>query len=84
MANELKIGHVKVALLYVGLQLAISLGFIYICPDTVFAHWAYLLGALAVLAIAYVAFMKKYYHLHEAYLASLKNNKISNFKTWIS
>lgn len=72
MANELKIGHVKVALLYVGLQLVISLGFIYICPDTVLAHWAYLLGALAVLAIAYVAFMKKYYHLHEAYLASLK------------
>ena len=72
MANELKIGHVKVALLYVGLQLAISLGFIYICPDTVLAHWAYLLGALVVLAIAYVAFMKKFYHLHEAYLASLK------------
>lgn len=72
MANELKIGHVKVALLYVGLQLVISLGFIYICPDTVLAHWAYLLGALVVLAIAYVAFMKKYYHLHEAYLASLK------------
>lgn len=72
MANELKIGHVKVALLYVALQLVISLGFIYICPDTVLAHWAYLVGALAVLAVVYVAFMKKYYHLHEAYLATLK------------
>ena len=27
---------------------------------------------LAVWALAYVAFMKKYYHLHEEYLASLK------------
>lgn len=72
MANELKIGHVKVALLYVGLQLVISLGFIYICPDTVLAHWAYLAGVLMVLAVAYVLFMKKYYHLHEAYLATLK------------
>ena len=30
------------------------------------------LGVLAVLALAYVAFMKKYYPLHEEYLASLK------------
>ena len=71
MANELKIGHVKVALLYMVMQLAVSLGFIYICPDTVLCHWMYLIGALAVLAVAYVLFMKKYYHLHEEYLASL-------------
>lgn len=71
MANELKIGHVKVTLLYMVMQLAVSLGFIYICPDTVLCHWMYLIGALAVLAVAYVLFMKKYYHLHEEYLASL-------------
>lgn len=71
MANELKIGHVKVALLYMVMQLAVSLGFIYLCPDTVLCHWMYLIGALAVLAVAYVLFMKKYYHLHEEYLASL-------------
>ena len=71
MANELKIGHVKVTLLYMVMQLVVSLGFIYLCPDTVLCHWMYLIGALAVLAVAYVLFMKRYYHLHEEYLASL-------------
>ena len=72
MANELKIGHVTVSLIYMALQLAVSLGFIYLCPDTLVAHWVYLAVALIVLAIAYVLFKKKYYHLHEAYLASIK------------
>lgn len=72
MANELKIGHVKVSLLYMLLQLAVSLGFIFLCPFTLFAHWIYLIVAGIVLAGAYVLFMKKYYHLHEEYLASLK------------
>lgn len=72
MANELKIGHVKVTLLYMAIQLVISLGFIYVCPNSVLCHWLYMIGALMVLAIGYVLFMKKYYHLHEAYLASLK------------
>ena len=71
MANELKIGHVKVTLLYMAMQLIVSFGFIYLCPNTVLCHWMYLIGALAVLAIAYVLFMKKYYHLHEEYLAEL-------------
>lgn len=72
MANELKIGHVKVALLYMVIQLVISLGFIYFCPNTMLAHWLYLIGAFVVLAIVYILFMKKYYHLHEQYLATLK------------
>ena len=72
MANELHIGHVTVSLLYMGLQLAVSMGFIFLVPDTAVAHWAYLIGALAVLAAAYVVFMKKNYHLHQAYLDSLK------------
>ena len=72
MANELKTGHVKVALFYMAMQLAVSLGFIYLCPNTVLFHWLYLTGALAVLVIAYIWFMKKYYHLHEEYLKSLK------------
>ena len=71
MANELKIGHVKVTLVYMMLQLAVSLGFIYLCPETQLAHWIYLAGALVVLTLAYVLFKKKYYHLHEEYLASL-------------
>ena len=72
MANELKIGHVKVSLLYMAMQLVVSLGFIYLCPDSVATHWGYLAGATVVLAVAYVLFKKKYYHLHEEYLAGLK------------
>ncbi len=74
MANELKIGHVKVASLYMVLQLAVSLGFVYLCPDTVLAHWIYLGCVVVVLAVAYVLFKKKYYHLHEEYLAGLKKS----------
>jgi len=72
MANELKIGHVKVSLLYMLMQLAVSLGFIYLCPNTVAAHWVYLVACIIVLTVAYVLFKRKYYHLHEEYLASLK------------
>lgn len=72
MANELKIGHVKVSMLYMGLQFVISLGFVFLVPNTLLAHWTYLISVLLVLAVAYIVFMKKYYHLHEEYLASLK------------
>ena len=72
MANELGMSHVTVSLIYMIMQLVISLGFIYLCPNTLLAHWVYLLSAAAVLTIAYVLFMKKYYHLHEEYLQSLK------------
>ena len=72
MCNELKIGHVKVSLLYMGIQTAVSLGFIYLCPNTTLAHWLYLFGAILLLSVVYVLFKKKYYHLHEEYLASLK------------
>ena len=72
MANELKMSHVVVSLLYMAMQLVVSLGFIYLCPNTVLAHWIYLVCAGAVLAVAYVLFKMKYYHLHEEYLASLK------------
>ena len=72
MANELKMGHVTVSLIYMVLQLVISLGFVYLCPPTVLAHWVYLVCAGAVLVGAYVVFMKRYYHLHEEYLESLK------------
>ena len=71
LANELGWSHVTVSLLYMGLQLAVSLGFIYLCPSGVVAHWIYLIAAAVVLAAAYVLFMKKYYHLHEEYLNSL-------------
>lgn len=72
MANELKMSHVTVSLIYMVMQLVISLGFIYLCPNTELAHWIYLVVAGVVLAVAYVLFKMKYYHLHEEYLASLK------------
>ena len=75
MANELKMSHMVVSLLYMAMQLVVSLGFIYLCPNTVLAHWVYLVGAAAVLAVAYVLFKMKYYHLHEEYLASLESRK---------
>ena len=75
MSNELKIGHVKVSLIYMVLQLIVSLGFIYLCPNTIVAHWIYFVVTGLVFAVAYVLFMRKYYHLHEAYLASLESQK---------
>ena len=74
MANELKMSHVTVSLLYVAMQLVVSLGFIYLCPNTILAHWIYLVCAGAALIVAYVLFKMKYYHLHEEYLASLRSN----------
>lgn len=79
MANELKMSHPLVSLIYMALQLAVSCGFIYLCPllasacglSLVVWHWIYLAVALVLLAVAYVLFKKKYYHLHEEYLASL-------------
>ena len=62
-------------------KLAVSLGFIFLCPllaaascglSLVAWHWIYLAVAMFVLALAYVIFKMKYYHLHEEYLASLK------------
>jgi len=72
MANELGMSHVTVSLIYMVLQLVISLVMVYLIPSSVMAHWAYLACVLVVLVCAYVLFMKKYYHLHEEYLAGLK------------
>ncbi len=73
MANELGMSHITVSLLYMVLQLAISLVFIYLVPNTMLAHWIYLGMVLLLLALAYLLFMKRYYHLHAAYLKSLNH-----------
>ena len=86
MANELGIGHVKVASFYALLQLTISLGFVYLCPvlarvsgmGLVAWHWIYLVVALVVLAVAYVLFMRKFYHLHEEYLRRVRGESITS------
>ena len=72
MANELKIGHVKVSFFYMCLQLIISLAFILLVPDMTVAHWGYMVVTIALVSLAYILFMKKYYHLHEAYLEQLE------------
>ena len=72
MANELKMSHITVSLIYACLQLAISLGFIYLVPNNILAHWTYFLGCIVVLSVGYVLFKKKYYHLHEEYLRGLE------------
>ncbi len=72
MANELGMSHVVVSLLYMLMQLVVSLGFIYLCPNKMLAHWDYLICVGLVLAGMYVLFMKKNYHLHEEYLKSLE------------
>ena len=71
MANELGMSHVTVSLIYMAIQLAISLVMVYLIPNSVLAHWVYLIAVIAVLVAAYLVFMKKYYHLHEEYLKSL-------------
>ena len=72
MANEFNIPHVVVSSIYMVLQLVVSLVAIYLVPNTIVAHWIYLIVAGIVLAVAYVLFKMKYYHLHEEYLNSLK------------
>lgn len=66
MANELKIPHVRVSLLYMALQLVISAGLIFIPIN----HFLYMGVIIVILATAYLLFMKKNYHLHEEYLKS--------------
>lgn len=66
MANELKIPHTAVASFYLAVQLIISAGIIYLPIN----HYLYLGLVIVALAIAYIIFMKKNYHLHEEYLKS--------------
>lgn len=71
MANELKIGHITISSIYMIVQLVISLTFIYVVPNTIVAHWLYSVSVFVFLSVVYILFKKKYYHLHEKYLASL-------------
>ncbi len=73
MANELGMSHITVSVLYMSIQLVISIAFIYLIPDTAVAHWVYLACVLGILSITYLLFMKKYYHLHENYLSTLRD-----------
>lgn len=60
MANELHVPHVAVSALYMAVQAVIVAGYLYFRES----GYGYLAGCVLVLSIAYVLFMKKYYHLH--------------------
>ncbi|MDE5840682.1 MAG: glycosyltransferase family 4 protein, partial [Muribaculaceae bacterium] len=66
MANELHIPHVIVSSFYMALQLLISAGLIFLPIN----HYIYLGIVIITLAVVYLLFMKKNYHLHEEYLKS--------------
>lgn len=68
MANELKIPHVTVSIIYMVLQLLIDIGYLF----TPMNHWLYFCMVIVVLMIAYIFFMKKYFHLHVEYEKSLQ------------
>lgn len=72
MANELGMGHITVSLIYMTIQLVLSLVMLYLIPDTVTAHWLYLLAVSLSLVGAYILFIKQFYHLHDDYLRSVK------------
>ena len=60
MANELKIPHVVVSLVYMAVQAIVIIGYIY------WQNWGYLylLCAILLLSFIYVWFMRKYFRLH--------------------
>ena len=60
MANELKIPHVGVSLIYMGAQALVILG--YFC-FVGYGYW-YLLGIIVLLSSIYVLFMRKYFHFY--------------------
>lgn len=72
MANELGMEHTVVSTIYALLQLIISIVMI-LMPNSVPSHWSYFVIVCFLLVVAYIVFMKKYYHLHEEYLESLND-----------
>ncbi len=69
MANELHIPHTTVAAFYAILQLVISAGLIFVPWP-----WLYCACILAMLCLAYIWFMRKYYHLHAEYLKQIQQD----------
>ncbi len=68
LANELKIPHTTVSMIYMFMQLVISFGLVYLPVN----HWLYTGVVLIALCLVYVLFKKRYYHLHEEYLMGIK------------
>lgn len=62
MANELKVPHILVSLIYMLMQTIIMIGF-FIIHSYGGGYW-YLLGVLFLLSSIYICFMKRYFRLH--------------------
>lgn len=60
MANELKIPHVIVSLIYMAIQTLVIVG--YFC--FIDYGYCYLLGTILLLSLLYILFMNKFFHLH--------------------
>ena len=58
MANELKMPHLQVSLIYMGIQAVCCAWFI------AFPNYYTFFAQIIILSAAYLLFMKKYYHLH--------------------
>lgn len=66
LSNELAFPHTAVASIYAAVQAAISAGFILIYDAGTAARWAFLVATFSALALVYVWFMRKFFHLHLA------------------
>ena len=62
MANELKVPHVVVSLVYMAVQAVVIVGYLMCRAEY---GYGYLLGSIVLLSVIYVCFMKKYFHLHK-------------------
>ena len=60
MANELKIPHIVVSLIYMTVQ-AVIIGGYFLASN----HYLYFAVVIVVLMVVYLVFMKKYFHLHK-------------------
>lgn len=61
MANELKIPHVTVSLIYMLIQSIVMIGYLSFMD---YGYW-YLLGTIPILSLLYIVFMKTFFHLHQ-------------------
>lgn len=68
MANELKMSHTDVASIYMAVQALVCMIYL-LLPSVWTAFWLVL-----ALSVVYILFMRKYYHLHAEYLASIADD----------
>lgn len=62
MANELKIPHVAVSLVYMLVQIVAFVGYLFFWG---YGYW-YLFGIILILSIIYIGFMKRFFYLHQS------------------